>query len=84
MNAVLVIAGPLGHPVALTLALSRGAGEGMVVVFFGLRGDGGGMVIVLGFVVMVIGFVMLMVDTNFGRGETCGAEQSGYDWYVDG
>ena len=37
MNAVLVIAGPLGHPVAL----SRGAGEGMVVVLFGLRGDGG-------------------------------------------
>ena len=44
----------------------------------------GTLVIVLGFVVMVIGFVTVMVDTSFGRGETCRAEQTGHDRYVDG
>ncbi len=61
-------AGPLGRPVALALALSRGAGEGTVVLLFGLRGDGG-----LGCWTLTLG----------GIG-ACYAEQSGYGRCVDG
>ena len=38
----------------------------------------------LGCAVMAIAAVMVMVDTDFGKGSDCEIEHSGYDSYVDG
>ena len=47
-------------------------------------GERGRLLCCLGCAVMTIAAVMVMVDTDFGKGSDCEIEHSGYDSYVDG